>query len=175
MGWWWQSEQLFDLLSNFELIELPIKIIYSPLLIIIQYFIILVWPCISIERKSYLSCSLRTSSVHFHGKPDFFHSCKTTNTLMDMYMTVRLMVLKKGGYTDKDGCGSVGVWNIYHNIWFTMWFCQFINCIAFRWYYVLWCIVSILMWIGILEKLKMYRVPPYPIKWYCQGFVYICI
>ena len=31
------------------------------------------------------------------------------------------------------------------------------------------------MWIGIREKLMMYRVPPYPIKGYSQGFGYICI
>ena len=32
--------------SHFQLIELPIKIIYFPLLIMFQYFMILVWPWI---------------------------------------------------------------------------------------------------------------------------------
>ena len=39
-------------MSHFDLIELPIKIIYSPLLINFQYFIILVWTWISLEMKS---------------------------------------------------------------------------------------------------------------------------
>ena len=68
---------------------------------------------------------------------------------------------------DDDGCGYGGVWNIYHMIYFTMWFCQFINGIAFRWYSVLWCIIYLLMWIDIWRKLIMHRVLPYPIKWYC--------
>ena len=76
---------------------------------------------------------------------------------------------------DEDGCGSVGVSNIYQILLFKMWLSKFINGIASMWDCVLWCIVSLLVWIGIWKKMKMYRVPPYPIKWYCQGFGYICI
>ena len=73
------------------------------------------------------------------------------------------------------GCVSAGVWNIYHIIYLTLWLSRFINGIYSMWDYVLWCLVFLLMWIGIWKKLMMYRVTPYPIKWYCQGFGYRCI
>ena len=75
--------------------ELLIKIIYSPLLINFQYFIILVWTWISLEMKSSWSWSLRTRSSQFHNNPDLFAPCNTPNTFMDIYMTVRLMVWKQ--------------------------------------------------------------------------------
>ena len=50
---------------------------------------------------------------------------------------------------DEYGCGSVGFWNIYHIIYFTMWLSRFINGISFRWDYVLLCILSLLIWIVI--------------------------
>ena len=30
----------------------------------------------------------------------------------------------------------------------TMWLFKFITGIAFKWYYVLWCIIDLLLWIG---------------------------
>ena len=76
---------------------------------------------------------------------------------------------------EEDRWCSVGVWNIYHIIYFTMWLSHFINAIDFRWYYVLWCIFSLLVWIGIWKKMMMFRVPTYPINWYCRDFGYIHI
>ena len=76
---------------------------------------------------------------------------------------------------DEYGCGSIGLWNIYYIIYLTLWLSRFINGIASMWDYMLWCIVSLLMWTGIWKKLRMYRVNPLQIKWYCQGFGYRCI
>ena len=71
---------------------------------------------------------------------------------MDIYDDQTYGLKTKGGYMDEYGCGSIGVRNIYHIIYSKMWFYQFINGVAFRWYSVLWCIISLLMCIGIWKK-----------------------
>ena len=55
----------------------------------------------------------------------------------------------------------------------TMWFFQFITGITFNWYYEIGQSVYLLIWIGILTKLRIYRVPPDPVRWSCRGFVFI--
>ena len=47
----------------------------------------------------------------------------------------------------------------------TMWFFQFITGITFTWDYVIGRSVALLVWIGIWEKLIIYRVPPDPVIW----------
>ena len=63
---------------------------------------------------------------------------------------------------DKDGCGSGGLRNFPHLFILKIWFFQFINGINFRWYYVLFCIVDIMVWIFIFNKLRIYGAQPYP-------------
>ena len=50
----------------------------------------------------------------------------------------------------------------------TMRFFRFITFISFKWYYMLCQIISLLVWTGLSDKLSIYKVPPYPDKWYCQ-------
>ena len=52
-----------------------------------------------------------------------------------------------------------------------VWFSKFINEITFKCDYVLWLIIAMLEWIDIWTKLKIYKVPPDPVIWYCRGFV----
>ena len=56
---------------------------------------------------------------------------------------------------------------------FTMCFFQFINGINFKWDYVMWSIIVMLVWIGLWTKLSIYKVPSYPVRWSCQGFGYL--
>ena len=49
----------------------------------------------------------------------------------------------------------------------TMWFFQFINGINFKWDYVIGQSVALPIWIGL------YRVPPNPVIWSCQGFGFL--
>ena len=42
----------------------------------------------------------------------------------------------------------------------TMWIFQFITGVTFKCYYVLWCIIYLLVWIGLWTQLRIYRVPP---------------
>ena len=55
----------------------------------------------------------------------------------------------------------------------TMWFFQFITGINFKWDYVIGRSVAMLIWIGLWTKLRIYRVPPDPIRWSCRGFGFL--
>ena len=55
----------------------------------------------------------------------------------------------------------------------TMCFFQFITGINFKWDYVIGRSVALLVWIGLWTKLIIYRVPPYPVIWYCRGFGFL--
>ena len=55
----------------------------------------------------------------------------------------------------------------------TMWFFQFITGITFEWDYVIGRSVDLLVWIGIWTKLRIYRVPPDPVRWSYKGFVFL--
>ena len=74
---------------------------------------------------------------------------------------------------DKNGCGSSGVWNIRSDVSLDDVFFQFITWIAFNQDYVMWRIIYLLAWIGLWNKLRIYRVPPNLVRWSCQGFGYI--
>ena len=51
-----------------------------------------------------------------------------------------------------------------------MWFFWFITAIELWFNYVLWKIVSLLIWIHLWTKLNIYRVTPDPVIWSCLGF-----
>ena len=55
----------------------------------------------------------------------------------------------------------------------TMWFFQFIIGITFKWDYVIGHIVALLVLIGHWTKLRIYRVPPDPVRWSCRGFGFL--
>ena len=54
-----------------------------------------------------------------------------------------------------------------HTFHLKMWFFQFITGITFKWYYVMWRIIALLVWIGLWIKPSINRVPPYQVRWYC--------
>ena len=55
----------------------------------------------------------------------------------------------------------------------TMWFFHFITGITFKLDYVIWRSIALLVWIGLWSKLRIYRVPPDPVRWSCQGFGFL--
>ena len=55
----------------------------------------------------------------------------------------------------------------------TMWFFQFITGITFKWDYVIGRSVALLIWIDFWTKLRIYRVPPDPVRWSCRGFGFL--
>ena len=54
-----------------------------------------------------------------------------------------------------------------------MWFFQFNTGINFKWDYVIVRSVALLVWIGLWTKLRIYRVPPDPVRWSCRGFGFL--
>ena len=55
-----------------------------------------------------------------------------------------------------------------------MCFFQFINGINFKRDYAIGLSVAMLIWIGILTKWRIYRVPTDLVRWYCRGFGFLC-
>ena len=51
-----------------------------------------------------------------------------------------------------------------HKFHLTMWFFQFISEVALKWDYVMWCIIALVLWIGLWAKLRIYRVPLDPVR-----------
>ena len=59
-------------LSCFQILEWLIKIVYYPLLLPFQYLIVmLMWPCISLDRESYWSWIMRKIFIQCHNNPVF--------------------------------------------------------------------------------------------------------
>ena len=54
-----------------------------------------------------------------------------------------------------------------------MWLFQFITVITFNWYHVICRSIYLLLCIGLWNKLRIYRVPPDPVRWYCRGFGFL--
>ena len=76
------------------------------------------------------------------------------------HLTVRLMVLKKCGYMDEDGCCYVGVCNIYHIIYLKC--CYLSLLMVMPPCGIMCCGVLFLFWCGLVfEK-----------KWWCIGFLH---
>ena len=53
-------------------------------------------------------------------------------------------------------------------------FLQFINVIHFIWDFFLWWVVTLMVCIGICNKLSLYRVITHPDKWSYQVFGLLC-
>ena len=52
----------------------------------------------------------------------------------------------------------------------TIWDFQFITGITFKWDYVMWHIIALMVWIGRWAKLRIYKVPPRPSQMVLQRF-----
>ena len=74
---------------------------------------------------------------------------------------------------DEDGYSSSGVWNILSDISLDDVVVKFITGINFNWDYVIGRSVALLVWNGLWTKLRIYRVPPEPVRWYCRGFGFL--
>ena len=112
-----------------------------------------VWPQIYMEINNYWSCSMSTRSIQFHNEPDLFTYCKPTNIVMYIYYGQTYHLETRVDIWTSIGVVLVDYGMFSHIFIFKIWFFQFINGIAFRWYYVLFCNVGIMMWIFILKNL----------------------
>ena len=124
---------------------------------------------ILLERESCWRWRLRKSSSQCHNNPVLVPPRKPPDHMKDIY----------DGQTDDlktrvDIWTSMGVVPVEYGTFdqtfhLMMWFFQFITGITFTWDYLIGCSVALLVWIGIWTKLRIYRVPPDPVRWSCRG------
>ena len=131
----------------------------------------LVWPWILFERENCLRWILRTSSSQCYNNPvlvtpnkppdhvkDFYDGqTYDLKTSVDIWTRVDVVPVEYGTYAQT-----------FH---LKIWFFWFITGITFKWDYLMWCIIALMVWIFLLTKLRIYRVPPDPVRWSCWGFV----
>ena len=129
-----------------------------------------VWPWISLERYNYWRQSLRTSStqcrnnpvlVTTHRPPDHvkgFYDGHTYDlkTSVDIWTRMNVVPVEYGSFSQR-----------FH---LTMWFFQFITGISFKWDYMMGRIIDLMVQIFIWIKLRIFKFPPDPVIWSCQGF-----
>ena len=74
---------------------------------------------------------------------------------------------------DEDGYSSSGVWNIRSDISLEDVVFQFNTGTNFKCDCVIGFSVALLVYIGIWNKLRIYRVPPDPVRWSCRGLGFL--
>ena len=163
----------FISLSRFELLKWLIKRFWSPLLLYFYYFIMSMWPWISLESYSCWRWSLSTSSSQCHNNPVLVPPRKPPDHVKDLYDGQTYDLKTRVDIWTRMDVVPVDYWTFTQTFHLTMWFFRFINGIAFKWYYVMWRIIALLVWIGLWIKLRIYLVPSDPVRWYCRGFGFI--
>ena len=118
-----------------------------------------VWSYISLDINIYLSWSLSTISIKCHNAINLFSSCKPTNLVNEYILRYTYQLKTRLDIWTSMGVVLVDYGMFSHLFIFKIWLFQFINGITFMWYYVLLCIFGIMMWVFILNKLRIYRFP----------------
>ena len=112
----------------------------------------LVWQWLPLGRESYWSWSLSTSSIKCHSNPVLVPHIKPPDPVMDIYdgQTYGLI-------TSVDIWTRMDVVPVKYGIFdqmfhLMMWFFHFITGITFKWDYVLWIIIDMLVWNGLWKN-----------------------
>ena len=131
------------------------------------------WPCILLEREICWRWSLRKSSNQCHNKPVLAPSRKPPDPVKDLYdgQTYELET-RLDLWTSMDVV-PVEYGTFAQKFHLTMLFFQFITGITFKWDYITGRSVALLVCIGLWTKLRIYRVPPDPVRWSCRGFGFL--
>ena len=118
--------------------------------------------------------SLRTSSSQCHSNPVLVPPNKPLDPVKDLYGGKTYHLKTRVNICTRMDVVPVKYGKIAQTFQLTIWFFQFITGVTFKWDYFLWRIIYLLVWIGVWIKLKIFRVPPYPVIWYFQGFGSLC-
>ena len=135
--------------------------------------IMLIWPWISLGRESCWRWILRTSSSQCHNNPVLVPPHKPTHHVKNVYagqtydLKTRLDIWTRMDVVPVE----YGIFSQTFRL--EIFLFHFINGINFKWYYVIGCSVALLICIGPWKKLRIYRVPPDPVRWSCRGFGFI--
>ena len=131
------------------------------------------WPRILLERESCWIWSLRTNSTQCQNNHVFVPSCKPPNHVKDLYDSQNYDLKTRVDVWTRMDVVTVEYGKFAQIFHLTMWFFQFITGITFKWYCVIGSSFITLVWIGIWTKLRIYRVPPDPVRWSCRGFGFL--
>ena len=132
-----------------------------------------VWPWISLERESYWRFSLSAISSQCHNNPVFVPPCKPPDPVKGIYdgqtydLKTRVDIWMRMDVVPVDDGKFSQTLNL------TVWLFNLITGINLKWEYVLWCIIALLVCIGIWTKFRVYKLPPDPVRWSCRGFGYL--
>ena len=112
---------------------------------------------------------MRTISSQFHNNQVLVSPRKPPDPVKDIY-DVQTYELKTRVYIwTRIDVVPVEYRTFAQTFHLKIWFFQFITGITFKWDYVIWCSIALLVWIGIWTKLIIYRVPPDPVRWSRQS------
>ena len=131
------------------------------------------WPWISIERESCWKWILRTTSIQYHNNPVLVPPRKPPDTVKDLYNGQTYELKTKVDIWTRIDVVPVEYVTFAQTFHLAIWFFQFITGITFKWDYVIGRSVALLVWIGLWIKLRIYRVLPDPVRWYCRGFGFL--
>ena len=131
------------------------------------------WPWILLERESCWRWNLITSSSQCHNNPVLVPPRKPPDPVKDLYEGQIYDLKTRVDIWTRMDVVPVEYGTFAQTFHLTMWFFQFITGITDKWDYVIGRSVALLIWIGLWTKLRIYRVPPDPIRWYCRGFGFL--
>ena len=132
-----------------------------------------VWTWILVERERSWSLSLQTSSRQCHVNPVLVYIHKPPDPVVDIYEGHTYDLKTVVDIQTRTDVVPVDYLNFSQTFHLMKYLFQFITGINSRWDCVMWRIVALLAWIGILTRLSIYRVPIDPVRWSCEGFGYL--
>ena len=131
-----------------------------------------VWPWILLERESCWICILSTSSTQCHNNPVLVPPRKPPDHVRDIYDDRTYDLEKIVDIWTRMDVVPVEYGTFAQTFHLMMWFFQFSTGITFKWDYVIWKIIALLLLIGLWTKLRIYRVLPAPVRWSCRGSIF---
>ena len=143
----------FISLSCFELLKWLLKRVCSPIMLYFYYFMMLMWPWISLERESCWRWSTRTNSSQYHNKPVLVPPRKPPNNVKYLYEGQNYDLKTRVEIWTRMDLVPVQYGTFAQTFHLTMWFFQFITGITIKWYSVMGRNVALLVCIGLWTKL----------------------
>ena len=108
--------------------------------------------------------STRTSSSQCCNNPVLVPTCKPPDPVKDIFDGQTYDLKTRVDIWTRMDVVTVEYKTFAQSFHLKMKFFQFITGINLKWDYVMWCIIALLVWIGLWTKLRIYRVPPDPVR-----------
>ena len=125
------------------------------------------------KRESCWRWSLGKISRQCHNNPVLVPPCKPPDPVKDIYDGQTYDLKTRVDIWTRMYVVPVQYETFAQTFHLTMWFFLFITGIKFKWDFVIGRSVALLVCIGLWTKLRIYRAPPDPVRWYCRGFGFL--